>query len=139
MRTSNAEGAMAEGQRQRSILVVEDDANLAQSVRRLLEGAGYQAHIENSGPSALTYASNHRPDLVILDLLLPGMLGYDVCRELRHLCHPWTMPVLMLTGMDRPIDQLRGFAFGADVYLTKPCEDDELLKTVGVLLGQLVP
>ena len=123
--------------RRRLILVVEDDQLLADSLRRLLETSGYDVHEATCGTSALSYASNHRPDLVILDLRLPDMSGYEVSRELRRMCQPWAVPVVMLTGMDRPIDQLRGFAFGADVYLTKPCEPDELLKTVGTLSGQL--
>jgi DNA-binding response OmpR family regulator len=124
--------------RRRLILVVEDDRLLADSLRRLLETSGYEVHEETCGGPALTYASDHRPDLVILDLRLPDMSGYEVSRQLRRMCHPWAVPVVMLTGMDRPIDQLRGFAFGADVYLTKPCEPEELLKTVGTLSGQLV-
>jgi DNA-binding response OmpR family regulator len=57
----------------------------------------------------------------------------------RQFFHPWTLPVLILTGMDKPVDQLRGFAFGADAYLTKPCEPEELIRTVSLLLGHQDP
>ena len=120
----------------KSILVVEDDPSLALVLRRRLEASGFQVATVSSGAEALSDAAEHRPDLVILDLRLPDIHGYQVCRELRKLYHAWTMPILMLTGMDRPIDQLRGFAFGADAYLTKPCEPQELLKTIELLLGQ---
>ena len=121
----------------RRILVVEDDHALASSLRRLLEQEGFDVDAEPSGGVALNRATEHRPDLVILDLRLPDMHGYHVCQELRKRCWPWVVPTLMLTGMDRPIDQLRGYAFGADAYLTKPCPTDELLRTVKLLLGHV--
>lgn len=124
----------AEGTRR--ILVVEDEAAEARLLQLLLESAGYEVHSEGRGTSAITYAAEHRLDLIILDLRLPDMGGYDVCRELRRLLHPWVVPMVMLTGMDKPIDQLRGFAHGADAYLTKPCESDELLKTISSLLNE---
>ncbi len=118
------------------ILIVDDDVAIARMLQQLLESVGYRIHTETSGQAALTYAMEEPPALVILDLRLPDLNGYDVCRRLRHLYSGWTLPVIMLTGMDRPVDQLRGFAHGADAYLTKPCDPSELLKTVGLLLGE---
>ena len=109
-----------DGERKR-ILVIEDDELLANSLKRLLELEGFEVHTQTSGTTALTQAAERPPDLVVLDLKLPDLSGYEVCRELRKLFHSWVVPVVMLTGMDRPIDQLRGFAYGADAYLTKPC------------------
>ena len=117
------------------ILVIEDDAAMARLLRALLECAGYEVQTQGSGSAALTDAAEMTPDLVILDLGLPDMNGYEVCRQLRQQFQPWSLPILMFTGMDKPVDQLRGFAFGADAYLTKPCEPEELLKTVALLLG----
>ena len=121
------------------ILVVEDDEQLADHLKRRLELEHFSVDTETSGSRALAYAAEHRPDLVILDLKLPDINGYEVCRELRKLYHPWIVPILMLTGMDKPIDQLRGFAHGADAFLTKPYEPAELLKTIHLLLGQTTP
>jgi two-component system alkaline phosphatase synthesis response regulator PhoP len=118
------------------ILIVEDEIPLARMVTWQLESAGFAVHTETAGKAGLTYALEHHPDLVILDLRLPDINGYEVCRELRKLSMPWTTPILMLTAMDKPIDQLRGYAHGADAYLTKPFEPAELLRTISLLLGQ---
>ena len=123
-------GTIRKGQ----ILVVEDDTGLATFLRALLESGGFEVHTEECGTPALHYAAEHRPQLVVLDLRLPDIDGYQVCQQLRKLYHPSLVPVVMLTGMSQPVDQLRGFAHGADAYLTKPCEPDELLRTVGRLL-----
>ena len=121
------------------MLVIEDDVALAKFLKTLLESFSYHVHVEGSGAPALHDAAEHRPDLVILDLKLPDIDGYEVCRQLRKLYNKWDVPILMLTGMDQPIDQLRGFAHGADAYLTKPCEPHELLKTIARLLGETAP
>ncbi len=121
------------------ILVVEDDEAVSQPLKTRLETAGFKVHTEGSGKAGLTYAKRCEPELVILDLKLPDMSGYEVCGRLRRLYSHWIVPVLMLTGMDQPIDQLRGFAFGADAYLTKPYDPVELLKTVSLLLKKFVP
>lgn len=126
---------MTEGTSQR-ILVIEDDQGMAELLKSRLESAGFQVQTEGRGGAGLSQAQEHRPDLVILDLRLPDMGGYEVCTKLRKLYDRWDVPILMLTGMDKPIDELRGFAHGADAYLTKPYEPTELLKTVAVLLGQ---
>jgi DNA-binding response OmpR family regulator len=123
--------------RRRHILIVEDDTALARLVQWHLEEAGFAISTAHTGKDALLRAAEHRPDLIILDLKLPDMHGYDVAKEFRKLYHPWAVPILMLTGMDKPIDQLRGFAFGADAYLTKPFRPTELLETILPMLGQL--
>ena len=117
------------------ILVVEDEEKIAGLLMSRLEGAGYSVHTEAHGRTALSYAAEYPPDLVILDLKLPDMGGYEVCKELRHLSRHWVIPVLMLTGMTQPIDQLRGFAYGADAYLTKPFELSKVLEIIAELLG----
>jgi len=121
--------------REKQIVVIEDDADMAALLKERLESVGYAVYTEGSGKGGLISAAEHRPDLVILDLRLPDLHGYEVCRELRKACHPWTLPIIMLTAMTRPIDQLRGFAHGADAYLTKPFDSKELLNTVTMLLG----
>ena len=121
---------------QKRILIVEDDESVAIMVKTRLESEGFEAHAAASGAVALVYAAERRPDLVILDVKLPDIGGYQVARELRKIYHPWDVPILMLTGMDRPVDELRGFAYGADAYLTKPYDATEWLKTIAVLLGE---
>ena len=120
------------------ILIVEDEADMAGFLKERLTSAGYKVHTASSGKAGLSYAAEHESDLVILDLLLPDIHGYEVCKELRKLSNPWGQPILMLTAMAQPIDQLRGFAHGADAYLTKPFDSNELLKTVAMLLGESV-
>ena len=117
------------------ILIVEDDADMAEVLKTRLRSVGFEVHTEGQGKEALSYASEHQPDLVILDLKLPDMSGYEVCKGLRKLYDAWTPPVLMLTGMSEPVDKLRGFAYGADAYLTKPFEAAELIKAIALLLG----
>ena len=119
------------------ILVVDDDEALGRMLAACLELSGYQVDTQTHGAAALQAATERQPDLVILDLRLPDMSGFDVCKELRRLFHPWEVPILMLTGVDQPLAQLRGFACGADAYLIKPTASDELLRTVALLLGEL--
>ena len=121
---------------QKEILVVEDHVAQATILKTLLESAGFLIHLEHDGAGALRYALEHQVALVILDLKLPDIPGYHVCRKLRRLYHAWVVPIVMLTGMDQPVDQLRGYAHGADAYLTKPYEIHELLGTITRLLGQ---
>jgi DNA-binding response OmpR family regulator len=125
--------------RRKAVLIVEDEEDVATLLEDRLEQAGYATHTEERGKAALTYAADHRPDLVILDLMLPDLDGYEVCRQLRTLYHAWAVPVLMLTAKDKPVDQLRGFAHGADAYMTKPYEGTELLETIALLLRDTGP
>ena len=121
--------------RKNRILAIEDDAQIGRFLQALLSVAGYKVHVEPTGEAGLNYASDRVPDLVILDLRLPDMDGYDVCRKLRQFFSPWEVPIVMLTGMDKPVDQLRGFAHGADAYMTKPFEAQALLEKIKSLLG----
>lgn len=118
------------------IMIVEDEEALARYLKRHLEAQGYEVYTETHGAKALLYAAENPPDLAILDLRLPDLSGYEVCRELRRLCRPWTIPIVMLTAMGDPMDKARGFASGSDVYLTKPCDPEEVSRTVAALLEQ---
>lgn len=126
-----------ETKRRERILIVEDDVEVAKVLKGRLALEGYETHTEATGKAALTYAMNDRPDLVVLDVRLPDISGLEVAKRLRKMYLPWSVPILMLTGLDQPVDKLYGFAHGADSYLTKPYDPSELRQTVKLLLGEL--
>ena len=115
------------------ILVVDDDERLAASVRRSLEYAGYAVSVEHDGPRALAAAHRDRPAVVVLDVMIPGIDGYGVCRALRADPAIDAM-VLMLTARDATADRVTGLDAGADDYLVKPFAHEELLARVRALL-----
>ena len=115
-----------------AILIVEDNADLAYGLRNNLEIEGYEVDVARDGPSGLTRARSSRPDLVILDLMLPGLDGYRVLKTLRD--DGFDMPVLILTAHGQEADKVRGFRLGADDYVTKPFGLLELMARVGALL-----
>ena len=114
------------------ILVVEDNPDLAFGLRTNLEFEGYQVTLAADGPAGLVRARSTDPDLLILDLMLPGMDGYQVLRTLREEGFP--KPVLLLTARGEEADKVRGFRAGADDYVTKPFGILELLARVEALL-----
>jgi len=120
----------------RPILVVDDDARLAASVRRALAYEGYAVEVAADGPAALLAARDRPPDLVVLDGMLPGLDGIEVCRRLRA---GSDVPILMLTARDGVSDRVAGLDAGADDYLAKPFAYDELLARVRALLRRREP
>lgn len=113
------------------VLVVDDDPLLVRLVRTHLERAGYRVLAAADGEKALDVAANELPDLVVLDLMLPKLDGYEVCRRIREFS---MVPVVMLTARGEPVDRLRGFEMGADDYLSKPFVPGELLARVRAVL-----
>ncbi|MFI9385043.1 response regulator [Kutzneria sp. NPDC052558] len=116
---------------QRRVLVVDDEPTIAQSVAARLRAEGFEVEIAADGPSAVAAASARRPDLVVLDVMLPGFDGLEVCRRIQA---ERPVPVLMLTARDDETDLLVGLAVGADDYLTKPFSIRELAARVHALL-----
>ncbi|HEV8637366.1 MAG TPA: response regulator transcription factor [Chloroflexota bacterium] len=114
------------------ILVVDDDPNVLRVMKRGLVYAGYNVDEASTGESALATARERPPDLVVLDVMLPGVDGLEVCRRLR-LVNP-QLPILLLTARDRVPDRVAGLDAGADDYLVKPFAFDELLARVRALL-----
>lgn len=110
-----------------TILVVEDEATLRESLRYTLSRQGYRVLTASDGPSALETARSQKPDLVILDLILPGMDGFEVCRLLRR---DSSVPILILTARDEEVDRVLGLELGADDYVTKPFSMRELVARV---------
>jgi two-component system, OmpR family, response regulator MprA len=115
------------------ILVVDDDERVAASIRRSLEYAGHVVTVAYDGPDALAAVHRDRPALVVLDLMIPGIDGYGVCRALRADPTVDAM-VLMLTARDATPDRVAGLDAGADDYLVKPFDQEELLARVRALL-----
>jgi two-component system, OmpR family, response regulator MprA len=113
------------------ILVVDDDPLLAAALRRPLAYEGFEVQVATSGEEALTRAAERTPDLVILDVLLPGIDGLEVCRRLRQM---GDSPVLMLTARGEVPERVAGFEAGADDYLGKPFAFEELLVRIKALL-----
>ena len=125
---------------QERILIIEDEEDLALILECRLEAAGYEVHVESRGLSGIQHVMEHPADLVILDLRLPDMEGHEVCRELRKRYDHTDLPVLMFTVMNEPLDDLQGFAAGANAYLPKACEPSQLFDTIERLLhGEEVP
>jgi DNA-binding response OmpR family regulator len=118
----------------RKILVVEDEEAIAEAVRARLASEGYGVRVVHDGPQALTAVSAEKPDLVVLDLMLPGMDGLEVCKEIQR--REW-IPVLMLTARTEEADKVAGFAVGADDYLTKPFSLRELAARVRAIIRRM--
>lgn len=116
------------------ILVVEDDRDIADLIAHALAKAGYDADRVASGPDALASARAAAPDAIILDLMLPGLDGFDVCRALRADDGTASIPIIMLTARGEESDRVAGLELGADDYVTKPFSAKELVARVGALL-----
>ena len=108
----------------KTILVVDDAPNIVELLRLYLEGAGFTTVVATDGPTAVDMHRVHHPDLVILDVMLPGMDGFEVCRAIRREADT---PVLMLTARTDDVDAIVGLELGADDYLTKPFQLEELM------------
>jgi len=117
-----------------TVLVVDDEEAIAEAVRARLESEGFRVLVAFDGPQAIDLHREHHPDLVVLDLMLPGMDGLEVCKEIQRTS--WT-PVLMLTAKTEETDKVAGFAVGADDYLTKPFSLRELTVRVKAILRRV--
>ena len=116
------------------ILVAEDDRDIADLVAHYIRKAGWQAHVAAAGDDALVYARKHSVDLVILDLMLPGLGGLDVCRALRADRTTASVPIIMLTARAEEADRVLGLELGADDYVAKPFSPNELIARIRALM-----
>jgi DNA-binding response OmpR family regulator len=119
------------------VLVVDDDATVRDVVGRYLDEAGYQVDLAADGPTGLRAARERVPDAVVLDLMLPGMTGLDVCRALR--AEDDRLPIVMLTALGEEDDRVLGLELGADDYVTKPFSARELVLRIGSVLRRSRP
>jgi two-component system response regulator RegX3 len=118
-----------------SILLVEDEAALSEPLAYLLKREGYEVTVAEDGPTALAEFDRVGPDLVLLDLMLPGIPGTEVCREIRTRSN---VPIIMLTAKDSEVDIVVGLELGADDYVTKPYSSRELLARIRAVLRRRV-
>ncbi|WP_020678378.1 response regulator transcription factor [Geopsychrobacter electrodiphilus] len=121
---------------QLSVLIVEDDPNTANLVATYLQREGFATLIENDGERGLLTAQLRHPGLVILDLMLPGIDGLEICKRLRATSD---VPILMLTAREEEIDRVLGFSLGADDYVVKPFSPRELVERVKAILRRVRP
>lgn len=121
------------------VLVVEDEAPLAEVLRYNLEAAGFQAVHAASGEEAELLVSEERPDLILLDWMLPSVSGIEICRRLRNRSETRNVPIIMLTARGEEGDRIRGLAIGADDYVVKPFSLPELMARVKALLRRAAP
>jgi DNA-binding response OmpR family regulator len=116
---------------QSKILIVEDDPNIASLIELYLQKEGYKTQISYNGREALSAFTEFNPDLMLLDIMLPEMNGYDICREIRKQSN---VPIIMLTAKTETFDKVLGLELGADDYIVKPFEPKELLARVKAVM-----
>jgi DNA-binding response OmpR family regulator len=114
----------------RQVLVVDDDALTLEILRTILDLEDFDVRTATDGPSALAAVREERPDVVVLDVMMPGMSGLDVCAELRSEPATKDLPIILLTARDADADRKSGLESGADAYLTKPFSPLKLIATI---------
>ena len=119
-----------------AIMVVDDDPNIAQLVKLYLEKEGYEVTVETRGDDAMAAFQKNPPSLMLLDVMLPGMDGWQVCRGIRQMSN---IPIIMLTAKGETFDKVLGLELGADDYITKPFEGKELVARVKAVLRRAAP
>ncbi len=117
------------------ILIVDDEPNILISLEFLMKREGYEVQVARDGEEGLALAHTWRPDVVLLDVMMPRKSGFDVCQAIRADDALAGMRIVMLTAKGRDIDVAKGLALGADAYLTKPFATQELVRRVRELLG----
>ncbi len=120
-----------------TVLIVEDEQDVVDLLRYNLNRAGFSVSIAETGLKGLEKARAERPDIIILDLMLPEMTGEKVCRALKEDASTTMIPIIMLTAKDQPADRITGFELGADDYVPKPFSPRELVLRVQALLRRL--
>jgi DNA-binding response OmpR family regulator len=118
-----------------NVLVVDDEPNIVLSLEFLMEQAGFQVTTAEDGEHALDSVKNAPPDLILLDISLPGISGFDVLEQLREQPDTASLPIIMLTAHGREVEREKGMALGANDYITKPFSTQTLVEKVKALLN----
>ena len=119
----------------KKILIADDEPNIVTALEFLLGRAGYAVRIARNGEEALQAIEAERPDLVLLDIMMPVRSGYEVCRRIRERAEWSQIKVVMLSAKGRDAEVAKGMALGADLYVTKPFSTRELMGQIAALLG----
>lgn len=114
------------------VLVVEDDKNTARYMKSFLKHAGYEVHLADNGISALELMDTQHIDIIVVDLMMPKMDGYELTKELRK--NSFNLPILMVTAKQLPADKRKGFLVGTDDYMVKPVDEEEMILRIKALL-----
>lgn len=120
----------------KTIVVVDDNPDIITIVRTILEGKGYNVFSAISGPELLNLLKTEKPDLIILDIMMPEMDGLEVLTRLKGMTETATIPVILLTAKVQYEDVLGGYKLGADYYITKPFTSTQLVNGINLLLGE---
>ncbi len=120
----------------RSVLVVDDEPNIVLSIKFLMKQQGYEVRTASNGEEALQALNEKVPDLILLDVMMPKPDGYEVCQRIRATAKWRAIPVIMLTAKGREVEREKGFAMGADDYITKPFATQELVAKVQAILHE---
>ncbi len=121
------------------ILVVDDSQTIRALYTELLTQSGFETRVARDGIEAWEQIEHHAPNLVLMDIVMPRMNGYELCRKLRDKPETQDIPVIMVSSKDQEFDRYWGLKQGANAYITRPCRPDELLRTVNELLGRSLP
>jgi DNA-binding response OmpR family regulator len=113
------------------VLIVDDEASIQELIRFNLEQSGFDTEVASDGLAALEMFESYKPDLIVLDLMLPGKDGYDVCKEIRRTSN---VPIIMLTAKETELERVLGLELGADDYMTKPFSPLELVARIKAVL-----
>lgn len=114
----------------KKVLIVDDETNIVISLQFLMEQVGYRVDVARTGEEALEKIAVFLPDLILLDVMLPGVSGYDICQRVRQTPAWQAMKIVMLTAKGRDVERAKGLALGANAYVTKPFSTKELLAEV---------
>jgi DNA-binding response OmpR family regulator len=119
----------------KTILIVDDEPNIVESLEFLMKREGFDTIVAGNGEGALSAMKSAKPDLVLLDVMMPGKDGYEVCRQIRATPDWQLTKIIMLSAKSRDTEVAKGLAVGADAYITKPFSSKELVQQVNRILG----
>lgn len=123
----------------KKVLIVDDEPNIVAALDYLLQRSGYEVRIASNGEEALQEVEAFAPDLVLLDVMMPQKSGYEVCQRIRERADWSRIKIVMLSARGREAEVNKGLSLGADMYITKPFSNAELIARIGELLGEQGP